>query len=160
MTVNVDCPVAVASLTVSVKILDELVGLGLNDAVTPLGSPFALRVTFWSNPPAGTIVIVTVPLPPCATVTVAGEAVSLKVPDPSTVSLIVEVALWLPDVPIIVTVVVRSFAVALAVRVIVLVPVAGFGLNAAVTPLGKPDAERATLPLKPFEGLMVMVLVP
>jgi len=42
----------------------------------------------------------------------------------------------------------------------VLVPVVGFELNAAVTPLGKPDAERVTLPLKPFNGVMVIVLVP
>jgi hypothetical protein len=30
----------------------------------------------------------------------------------------------------------------------------------AVTPVGKPEAERVTLPLKPFCGVMVMVLVP
>ena len=41
-----------------------------------------------------------------------------------------------------------------------LVPLAGLGLKAAFTPLGKPDAERVTLPLKPFDGVMVMVLVP
>ena len=51
-------------------------------------------------------------------------------------------------------------AVALAVRVSVLDDVAGFGLNAAVTPLGRPDAARLTLPLNPFAGLIVTVLVP
>jgi hypothetical protein len=50
--------------------------------------------------------------------------------------------------------------VALAISVSVLVKAIGFGLNAAVTPLGKPDAERVTLPLKPFTGAMVIVLVP
>ena len=45
-------------------------------------------------------------------------------------------------------------------RVSVLLLVAGLGLNAAVTPLGKPDAERVTLPLKPFDGVMLIVLVP
>jgi len=39
-------------------------------------------------------------------------------------------------------------AVALAVRVSVLPLVAGLGLNAAVMPLGKPVAERVTLPLE------------
>jgi hypothetical protein len=29
-----------------------------------------------------------------------------------------------------------------------------------VTPLGKPDAARLTLPLNPFAGLIVTVLVP
>jgi hypothetical protein len=44
-------------------------------------------------------------------------------------------------------------AVALAVRVSVLPLVAGLGLNAAVMPLGKPVAERVTLPLKPDHPL-------
>jgi hypothetical protein len=51
-------------------------------------------------------------------------------------------------------------AAALAVNVNVLDDVAGFELNAAVTPLGRPDAARLTLPLKPFAGLIVTVLVP
>ena len=59
-----------------------------------------------------------------------------------------------------VTVTVPVAAVALAVSVSVPVEVVGFGLNAAVTPLGKPDAERVTLPLNPFSGVMVTVLVP
>ena len=59
-----------------------------------------------------------------------------------------------------VTVTVPVAAVAVAVRVSVLLEVAGFGLNPAVTPLGKPVAERVTLPLKPFTGTMLIVLVP
>jgi len=34
------------------------------------------------------------------------------------------------------------------------------GANDAVTPAGKPDADRLTLPVNPFSGLTVMVLVP
>ena len=41
-------------------------------------------------------------------------------------------------------------AVALAVSVNELVLVAEAGLKDAVTPLGKPDADKLTLPLKPF----------
>jgi len=59
-----------------------------------------------------------------------------------------------------VTVTVPVAAVALAVSVNVLVVVVGFGLNPAVTPLGSPEALKVTLPLKPFTGLTVMVLVP
>ena len=33
------------------------------------------------------------------------------------------------------------------------------GLNAAVTPLGSPEAERLTLPLKPFWPLTLIVLL-
>ena len=65
-----------------------------------------------------------------------------------------------PDLPMIVTVNVPVAAVAPAVKVRVLVVVAGLGLNAAVTPLGNPAADRVILPLKPFAGMMVMVLVP
>jgi hypothetical protein len=43
--VIVDFPMAADPLTVSVNVLVEAAGLGLNDAVTPLGSPLALRVT-------------------------------------------------------------------------------------------------------------------
>ena len=48
----------------------------------------------------------------------------------------------------------------LAVNVSVLVLVAGFGVNDGVTPLGRPDAARFTLPVYPAVGLTVIVLVP
>ncbi len=60
----------------------------------------------------------------------------------------------------IVTVFVPVVAVLLAVNVSVLVPVAGFGLNDAVTPLPMPEADKVTLPVKPFEGVIVIVVVP
>jgi len=61
---------------------------------------------------------------------------------------------------VIVAVAVPVAAVLLAVNVRVLVVVVLPGLNAAVTPLGKPEAERLTLLLKPLCGVTVMVLVP
>ena len=73
---------------------------------------------------------------------------------------IVVVFVKLPEVPVTVTVAVAAVAVLLAVSVSVLVAVAGFGLNEAVTPLGRPDADKVTLPLKPFWGVTVIVLVP
>ena len=52
-------------------------------------------------------------------------------------------------------------AVVLAVNVSVLVLVAGFGLNDAVTPAGRPDdAVRVTPPVNPLIGVTVMVLFP
>jgi hypothetical protein len=45
-----------------------------------------------------------------------------------------------------------------ALRVRVLPLVAGLGLKLAVTPLGKPEADSATLPLNPFCGITVMLL--
>jgi hypothetical protein len=66
----------------------------------------------------------------------------------------------LPDTPLMVNETVPVVAEALAVSVNKAVEVAGFGLNPAVTPLGKPEALSVTLPLKLFKGLTVMVLVP
>ena len=51
-------------------------------------------------------------------------------------------------------------AVPLAVSVNTLEEVEELGLKDAVTPLGKPEAEKLTLPVKPFVGEMVTVLVP
>src|SRR5882762_9984638 len=65
-----------------------------------------------------------------------------------------------PDNPVTVTVTLPVTAVLLAVRLSVLVLVVLLGLNDAVTPLGRPDADKLTLPLKPPCGVTVIVLVP
>jgi|SRR5208282_5337678 len=93
-------------------------------------------------------------------VTAFCEADRLKLGARFTVRLSGMVFVSVPDVPVIITVTVPVAAVALAVKVSVLLLVAGLALNAAATPLGRPDAERVTLPLKPFDGAMVIVLVP
>jgi hypothetical protein len=77
-----------------------------------------------------------------------------------TVSINVVDPAELPDMPEMVRAAVPIVAVAFAVRVNVLVVVAGLGTNAAVTPLGKLEAAKVTLPLKPFTGATVMVLEP
>jgi hypothetical protein len=66
----------------------------------------------------------------------------------------------LPAVPVTVTVTVPVAAVLLAVSVKVLVPVVLVGLKEAVTPLGRPEADKLTLLLKLLCGVTVMVLVP
>jgi hypothetical protein len=66
----------------------------------------------------------------------------------------------LPEVPVTVTVTVPIAAVLLAVSVNVLVLVVLLGLNEGVTPLGRPEADKLTLPLKPFCGVTEMVLAP
>ena len=65
-----------------------------------------------------------------------------------------------PDIPVRVIEAVPVAAVPLAVSVNVLVLAVLLGLNDAVTPLGSPDADKLTLPLKPFCGVTVMVLAP
>src|SRR5467141_793626 len=105
-----------------------------------------------------------VPLPfaPCVMVKLLGEVESVKfgVGRGFTVSEIVAVFVKLPEVPLMLTVAAPVEAVLLAVSVKVLVAAAGFGLNDAITPLGRPEAVRLTLPLKPLRGVMVMVLEP
>ena len=64
-----------------------------------------------------------------------------------------------PEVPVIVTVDVPVAAVALAVNVTELVDVVGLVPKLAVTPEGKPEADRVTLPVNPPEGVTVMVLL-
>lgn len=64
--------------------------------------------------------------------------------------LMVVVFVRVPEVPVTVTVMVPVVAVLLAASVKVLAPVVvGLGLNAVVTPLGRPLADKLTLPLKP-----------
>ena len=96
-----------------------------------------------------------------ATARVAGETEMVKSGGFTdvTVRLMVVVCVRVPDVPVIVTVDVPTVAVALAVKVRVLLPVVLEGLKVAVTPAGRPEADKLTLPVKPFSGLTVMVLV-
>ena len=77
-----------------------------------------------------------------------------------TLSVSVVVLLKPPEVPVMVIVKVPVVALLLAVRVKVLLVAVGLGLNPAVTPLGRPEADKVTLPLKPFWGATVMVLWP
>jgi hypothetical protein len=78
-----------------------------------------------------------------------------------TVNATVVVAVRLLEVPLMVTVMVTVavpvLAVLLAVSVSTLLPVVGFVPNAAVTPLGNPEAVSVTLPLNPFCPVAVMV---
>lgn len=64
-----------------------------------------------------------------------------------------------PEVPVMMTVEAPAVAVALALKVTTLLPVAGLVANAAVTPLGRPDAASVTLPVNPPTSVTVMVSV-
>ena len=64
------------------------------------------------------------------------------------------------EVPVILTAKVPVVADPPAEKVSVLVVVVGLGLNEALTPLGRPDAERLTLLLNPFCAVTVIVLAP
>jgi len=65
-----------------------------------------------------------------------------------------------PEVPVMVMVNVPVAARRPTVSVSVLDVFAGFGLSEADTRLGKPEVERVTAPVKPPEGVMVIVDMP
>jgi hypothetical protein len=70
----------------------------------------------------------------------------------------VVLAVTLPEVPVTVTVYVPGVVVPAAVRVITLLPVVvGLGENAAVAPLGRPEAAIVTLPENPSSAVTVTV---
>jgi hypothetical protein len=65
-----------------------------------------------------------------------------------------------PETPVTVINCVPGVAEALAVSVSVLLVVDELGENDAVTPFGKPEAEKLTLPVNPYWGLTLMLNVP
>lgn len=162
VTVTVADPTVAVLLAVNVRTLVEVVGLVPKLAVTPLGRPEAESVTDPVKPFEGATVIVLLPFVPCFTVRLEGEAESEKLgcAGAFTVKLIVVVWVVVPDVPVTVTVAFPVVAVLLAFNVRTLVEVVGFVPKVAVTPVGKPEAERLTDPVKPLIGITVIVLLP
>ena len=101
-----------------------------------------------------------VPLAPGLMLTLAGVAERVKLAGAATVSAIVVLLVAAPAVPVTVIVEVPGAAVPEAINVSVVACVVATGLNAAVTPVGRPVAEKVTVPLNPACGATVIVLVP
>ena len=160
VTVTVTVPVSAVLPAASVNVLVLAVLAGLNEAATPLGRPEVDKLTLPLKPFCGLTVIELVPLAPCVIVKALGDAERVKFPGGFTVRERVAVFVKLPDEPVIVTVTVPVAAALPADSVKVLVFAVLAGLNDAVTPLGKPDADKLTLLLKPYCGVTVMVLAP
>ena len=152
--------VAVAEAVNVATLLLPVVGSGLNVAVTPAGTPLALRSTLAVKLVRAMPIVLVPAAPPCVTVTVGGVADSVKFCAGFTVRVTVVVRVRPPPVPVMVTGNVPVVAVAEAVNVAtLLLPVVGSGLNVAVTPAGTPLALRSTLAVKLVRA-MPIVLVP
>ena len=98
---------------------------------------------------------------PRVTLRVDGDTEMVKSgfpPRAFTVRFTVVVCVSVPEVPVIVTAAVPTAAVELARNVTRLVDVVGFVPKVAVTPAGRPEVDRLTLPVKPPEGATVIVL--
>ena len=126
-------PGVAALLAVNVSTLLPVVLLGLKAAVTPLDKPDADKFTLAVKPFCGTTVIVLVPFAPWKKLKLLGAAESVNLPFVFTVSAIVTELPKKPDIPLMVTLVTPTAAVALAVNVKVLVLVALAGSKVAVT---------------------------
>jgi hypothetical protein len=167
--VTVAVPVVAIPLAVSVKVL-ELAGLvvlaGLKEGVTPAGNTEETdKLTLPVKPFSGETEMVLPPLAPWTIDKVFGEAEREKLGTAAAVTAreTVVVFVRVPEVPVIMTVAVPVAAVLLAVRVTML-EFAGLvmlvGLKDAVTPMGKPEADKLTLPVKAFTEATEIVLVP
>jgi hypothetical protein len=73
-------PATVVAATANVTTLEVADEVGLNEAVTPVGTPVAAKETLPVNGLTSVTVIVSVPLEPRATVKVDADGVSLKPP--------------------------------------------------------------------------------
>jgi hypothetical protein len=158
----VEVPRAAVLLTLMVSVLVDVVAEGLKLAVTPAGSPAMERLTLPLNPFTGVTVMVLLPLADLLMLRLVGEAESEKsgTTGALTVSVMVVVRVNVPDVPLMVSVTVPVAAALPALSVKVLAEVALVGLKLAVTPEGRPEIDRLTVPLKPLIGFTLMVLVP
>jgi hypothetical protein len=104
--VMVDVPVAAVDATVRVN--EDVpepgaaMDVGLNAAVTPVGKPEADKATAELNPPETVVVMVDLPVLPCATETDVGEAASVKAGTGAEVTVSEMVAVWvmLPPEPL------------------------------------------------------------
>jgi hypothetical protein len=144
----------------------------LTTRATIVPSPVSGWYTKWK--PSALVTIVPEPAPETVNVPLAKPALPATPTEPIspsdqtegsvetnwTVRESVAVLVKLPEVPVMVTVTVPVAAVLPAASVNVLVLAVLLGLNDAATPLGRPDANKLTLPLKPFSELTVIMLVP
>ena len=157
VTVSVLLPTTALELAETIRDAVCVTGLGKNEAVTPLGSPVIARLTLSSKPYIG----MTYTYCGCADVpwpTVIVPSLCSVNRGTNTPRVTVVVRVMLPDVPVIVNVALPRAAVELAERVRLesCDCVAGFGAKEAVTPLGRPEMDKVTLPVKPNCGLTPM----
>jgi hypothetical protein len=153
-------PGTVVATTANVTTLEVVDEVGLNVAVTPVGSPEAANAMLPVNGLTSVTVMVSVPLAPGATDRAAAEGLSVKLPLLVTVSETEVVALSVPEVPVMVIGYVPGTVDAATANVTTLEVADEAGLNVAVTPVGMPEAANVTLPANGLTSVTVMVSVP
>jgi hypothetical protein len=160
--VSVDVPTAAAPVATSERTLLLVAGLGLNEAVTPLGIPVAVSVTPPVNPPLSVTVMVSVTPELRARVNDGEDGAIVKLPppeEPVTVSMIVVDALMDPDVHETVMLDEPAVAVLPIVNWSVVLGLNGLAPQAAVTPDGRAERVQVTLPSEPADGLLFVTVM-
>jgi hypothetical protein len=152
-------PAVAVLLAVKVTTLVPAVFGAANEAVTPLGSPDADRLTVLLKPFCGMTVTIPVAVVPRGSPRLAGSSDRVKF-GAVMVSPMVVALVSAPEAPFTIAVYVPGVTVLLALKVREVLAVVLDGLKAAVTPLGNPDTAKLTLPLNPFEPATLMVLLP
>jgi len=170
VTVTFEVPVIAVLLTVNVSVELPLpgaaIGLGLKLALTPEGNPEAVSDTAELKPPLTVVEMVVLPVLPCGTDTLGGDAVTVKLGDVAGLMVRATVVVWVTPPPVAVTVTfdVPVVAVLLAVNVSVELPLPGaaieLGLKLAVTPAGSPEAENEIAELNPPVTEVVIAVLP
>jgi hypothetical protein len=160
--VIVEVPAAAVPPTARVSTLEVVEDVGLNEAVTPVGSPDAANATLPVNGLISVTVMVSVPLEPATTDNVVADGLSVKPPvgEVTVSAMVVVTGVSDPEVPVMVIVEVPAAAVLPTVSVSTLEVVEDVGLNEAVTPVGRPDAANVTLPVNGLTSVSVIVSVP
>ena len=156
---DVPVMVRVAGPTTAEAAAESFSEVPVNAAVTPVGNPLMVSTGVPVKPLSAVTVIVLVPDEPCVTLKLAGAAPRVKLDPAFTVKLNVAVAKDVPEVPVTVTVLVPGVAPDAALKVATLVVAVVAGLNETVTPVGRVEVVSVTLPVKPFLGVTVIVLV-
>ena len=162
MTVSVDVWAVVPLILTEVG-LRLHVGMSLTFVIDVL--TLQLRATVPAKPCVPTTLIVPVfPVvaPGVTVMEVVPPVPEVKLGSAVMVSPMLLVALNVPDVPVMVTVTAVEAIVAelLALRVSTCVPAVEAAAKEAVTPLGRPLAEREIVPEKPPTSVIVIVVVP
>jgi len=170
VTVTFAVPVVAALLAVKVRVELPLPGAaidaGLKLTVTPAGRPEAEREIAELNPPLTAVEIVALPELPWATDRLVGEPLSVKAGVAVAVTVRATVVVCVTPLPVAVTVtlLVPVVAVLLAVKVRVELPLPGapidVGLKLAVTPVGRPEAEREIAELNPPLTVVEIAVLP
>ena len=153
--VSTELPMVAVSEAVSVSTEVAVDDDGLNEAVTPVGRPPIEYATDPVKPPDAVTDMADVAFCPCSMVRPAGLAAIVKLP--FTVRLSVVVRVSPAPIPVMVTTDAPVAAVRVAESTIMADVLDVPGLNSAVTPLGRPLAEKLTALVKPTVGTTVTV---